>query len=105
MKSFGNNAAAIKTYVTNALQVDGDAFCGPDSTSQACINVVRASRITLIVLQRKPFFSEFIIPLFATHIKICKKAVLDYGYPGGALALATVAVCVIHHVGCKQHLF
>jgi hypothetical protein len=34
MKVFDGNPAAIQLYVTNALQADGDAFCGLDSGSQ-----------------------------------------------------------------------
>jgi hypothetical protein len=37
MKIFKGNAAATQSYVSQALQGDGNAFCGLDSTSQVLV--------------------------------------------------------------------
>jgi hypothetical protein len=46
MKTFKGNVAAIQSYVVNALQGDGNAFCGLDSTSQVLVYFLRFSTIS-----------------------------------------------------------
>ncbi|CDO77187.1 hypothetical protein BN946_scf184705.g12 [Trametes cinnabarina] len=70
--------SAVQAWVKEATSDGGEAFWAQPHTNPA--------------MAHGKMQSPFILRSFATHLTATEGSVRDYGYPGGALALATTAV-------------